>query len=136
MVIIAALSAVAVPRFSGALLHYRADATARRIVAALELARAEAFRTSKSQTVQFVIASNEVRFSEILDPDNSGQSYVFRLDEAPYRARLLSATFGPGSNAVFDPYGEPVNAGTVVFEAGGMQKTIALNATSGKATVQ
>ncbi len=136
MAIIAALSAIAMPRFSGALARYRADATVHRLVADLELARAEALRTSTSQTVRFVIVRNEVQFPQMVDPDDPGQSYVFRLDQVPYRARLLAATFGVGSDAVFDPYGKPANAGTIAFEVGGIQKTIALNVTSGKATVQ
>ena len=136
LAIITVLAAIAVPRYTAAQQNFRADAAARRIVADLGLARSRARSQSNSQTVVFNLATSQYQMPGAPDLKNPANTYTVLLGGAPYQARLVSVDFGGSSQVTFDGYGVPDRGGTLVISAGGVQRTIVLEATSGKANVQ
>jgi prepilin-type N-terminal cleavage/methylation domain-containing protein len=136
LAIVTVLSAMAVPRYVGAQLRYRADAAAQRIVADLAMARSRANTTSASQAVIFTLASSQYQMPGVTDLKNQGSNYTVYLGAAPYQATLVSVDFGGTSQVTFDGYGVPNCGGTVVIKAGDVQRTILLDANSGKAAMQ
>ncbi len=78
------------------------------------------------------------------DPDHPGRDYTVKLLAEPYRTRLNTVSFDGQSELGFDVYGTAVNdhgtpllaAGTIVIESGGIQKTILVDQSSGKAGIQ
>lgn len=136
LAIVAVFAAVAVPKYSQSLARYRADATARRVVADLDRGRAKAASSSQSWVVNIDLAKHELIIPGAGDLDTGTDDYVARLAEAPYEAKIVSANFGGGVAVTFDGFGVPDNGGSVVVKAGGEQRTITLDAQSGKASVQ
>lgn len=136
LAIITVLAAIAVPRYTAAQQNFRAAAAARRLVADLGLARSRARAQSNSQTVVFNLASSQYQMPGVPDLRNPANTYTVLLGGAPYQARLVSVTFGGTSQVTFDGYGMPNCGGTVVLSAGGVQRTVVLDANSGKANVQ
>jgi type IV fimbrial biogenesis protein FimT len=135
LAIIGILSAIAVPRYAASLVNYRLDAAARRIAADLEIARSQALTTSQSQAVVFNVAAGTYQMTGVLALDRRSTNYSVALGSDPYFVKLLSANFGGNSTVTFDAYGGADASGTVVLEAGGIQKTVALDRYTGKATV-
>ena len=136
LAIITVLAAIAVPRYTAAQQNFRADAAARRLVADLGLARSRARSQSNSQTVVFNLASSQYQMPGVADLKDPAKTYTVLLGAAPYQARLVSVDFGGTSQVTFDGYGMPNCGGTVVISAGGVQRTVVLDANSGKANVQ
>lgn len=135
IVIIATLAAIAAPRYGNSVAHYKAEMTARRIVADLSLARSSARAAGASRTVTFIPASNEYRIPDVGSLKDSSADHVVQLADA-HSASLVSASFGGDAVVVFDGYGMPDSGGQVVVQAGSFQKTVVLDADSGKAKVQ
>jgi prepilin-type N-terminal cleavage/methylation domain-containing protein len=136
MAIITVLTAMAVPRYTAAQQHYRADAATQRLVADLAMARSRANSTSTTVTVVFNVASSQYQMPGVPDLKHSTATYTVLLGGEPYKATLVSANFASTSQVTFDGYGVPNCGGTVVVRAGGFQRTITLDANSGKAAWQ
>ena len=136
LAIITVLAAIAVPRYTAAQQNFRADAAARRVVADLGLARSRANTTSTPQTVVFNLASSQYQMPGVQDLKDPANTYTVLLGAAPYQAKLVSVDFGGTSQATFDGYGMPNCGGTVVISAGDVQRTVVLDANSGKAAMQ
>jgi type IV fimbrial biogenesis protein FimT len=134
--IIAILSAIAVPRYVSAQQHYRAEAAAHRVISDLTLARSRANTTSSPQKVVFLVAAGQYEMPGFTDPDRPGQTYTVRLADAPYKASLVTADFGGASEVTFDGYGVPNQGGNITVRAGDYERTVVLNANTGKATAQ
>ncbi len=126
VLIIGILAAVAAPRYLDVLANYRADATIRRIVADLQIAKRRAQQTSTSQTIVFYVSDNRYEITGMSDLDRSSKVYEHRLGEGASQANLVSASFGGNSTLVFDIYGQPSSAGTIVLNTGGSDLTIEL----------
>ena len=90
---------------------------------------------STSQTVQFDVAGNSYRLIGVPDQDRPGVEYAVSLSNEPYRAEIISADFGGDGLVVFDGYGTPDSGGTVIVQWGSIQKTVVLDADTGKANV-
>jgi hypothetical protein len=69
-----------------------------------------------------------------LDPHRS--QYTVDLSARPYGAKLVSVEFGGDSAIEFDGWGLPDSGGTVTLSVGAMQRTISVDAETGKATIQ
>ena len=65
----------------------------------------------------------------------AGASGVVDLSVDPYVATILSADFGDDSVIVFDGFGLPDSGGSVVVQVANHKKTIAVDAQTGKPTV-
>jgi prepilin-type N-terminal cleavage/methylation domain-containing protein len=136
LVLVGVLAAVAAPRFARANANYRADLAARRIAADLAFAQRKARASSKQVTVSFAVATHSYQLVNVSDLDRSSQTYIVKLSAEPYGASLLTADFAGAAQVVFDGYGTPSAAGAVTLRAGGVQRTVTLDAVTGRATVQ
>lgn len=129
--------AIAAPRLTTGMTRYRAEATARRIVADLERARAEAIARSEAVEVVFDFTANSYTVTgvESLDHDSANSTLV--LSEGPYNATLLSA-FDKSLNDLteislqFDGHGKPSRHGKVIVEVNeGDQRQVMIDSASG-----
>jgi prepilin-type N-terminal cleavage/methylation domain-containing protein len=136
LTIIAIIAALAAPRFGNSIALHRVEAAARRIAADLELARSHAIYASVSQQVQFVGGSNPgYTVTGYTDLDHSAQEYVVAKDGDLHGVEAVSVDFGGDLVVIFDMYGLPDSAGTVVIQVGSQSRTITLDADSGEATI-
>lgn len=136
LAILAILVAIAAPRYGTAVARYQAEMAARRVVADLALARSRARISSTQHTVTFSPAADQYQLPGVADLKNSSVDYLVDLSAHPYHADLLSADFGGDATVVFDGYGTPDSSGQIVIEVGDIQKIIALDQDTGKASVQ
>ena len=134
--VIAVAAAIAVPRYTSSLSRYRADMAARRIAADLGLARSRAKVKGATQTVLFTLASDSYTLPGVAGLDRPSDPYTVVVSAEPYKADLVSASFGGSTTASFNGYGAPAAGGSVVVQAGATQKTVLLDAGTGEAKVQ
>lgn len=136
--IISVLGAIAVPRYLAAPSRYCAAAAGQRIVADLMLAQMVAKTSSAGQAVSFNVASNNYQLTGYAGPLGGPvqSNYTISLAADPYKATLVSANFNTTAQVTFDRFGQPDNGGTVVVQCGSLQKTITVDANTGKVTVQ
>lgn len=134
--IIAVIATIAAPRFGMARGRYQVDLAARRIVADLGLAQSHAKSQSAACTVSFSAATETYQLADVSALDGDATDYTVDLTVQPYGADLASANFGGDSDVVFDGWGLPDSAGTVVVTVQSEQRTIVLDAETGKAAVQ
>ncbi len=134
--ILVTISAIVVPRYGTAVARYRADATARRVVADLGFARAMAYETSRIQVVDFKLWSDQVVIPFAAGLDSASSFYVTNLRDEPYRGRLVYASFAGDPIVVFNIYGIPDSGGEVIIGVGNTQRRIVLDADTGEASVQ
>ena len=137
VLIVSIMAAAAVPKYSDSLLRYRADVAARRIAADLATARARTRATSSSQTIAFTVppAGNRYQIAGMKDPNGFTTTYTVDLAVAPYRATLKSVNLGGDTSLVFNGYGIPDSAGTIVVQAGRFTKTITIDPNTGMTTI-
>jgi Tfp pilus assembly protein FimT len=138
IVTLALLAGIAVPRWAGATQHYQADLAARRLANDLTLARARAAYGSTPLTVTFTVgAAGGYQISGMTDPDHpAATSSAVSLASPPYRVTVTSASFAGAAQVTFDGYGTPSQGGSVVLTAGSLTRTVSVDATSGKVTIQ
>ena len=136
LAIIGVLAAIAAPRYGAAIARYRADLSARRVVADLELARSNAYQTSQSRTVTFDLSANEASIPGLEGLKGMSYSYITRFGQQPYQAQLIYADFGGDAEVIFDGWGLPDTDGQVILQVGDITKTVSLDEDTGKATVQ
>lgn len=137
VLILSIVAAAAAPRFADAIHRSRGNSAAGRIKSDLEWARQHALSTSSSQTIQFDAIAHNYRILSFKHLNNSGAPYVVELDDSPYDAELVSAEFGSvgETEVTFDLYGQPDNTGTIIVRSGGYQRTIIIEAETGKVTI-
>jgi prepilin-type N-terminal cleavage/methylation domain-containing protein len=136
LAVLAVVTAIAMPRFGSAIGRYRADLAVRRVVADLNFARARAVSRSTSQTVSFDASLHRYWLVDMADPDRQSRAYGVELARPPYEANFVKLDLGDDFAIVFDGYGVPDRAGTIVLGVGGIRKVIAIEAGSGAVTVQ
>ncbi len=138
--VMALLSATAASKYSSALSNFGVDALARRVAADLAYAQSIARRSGSAQAVTFDTVNNQYQLVGLTDPDHPGTSYIVSTKAEPYRGSLASLALTVGAATVtqinFDKYGFPDAGGNIVVQVGSVQKTVTLNATSGKTTIQ
>ena len=132
---IAVLAAIAIPRYANATARYRADAAARRVVADLTLAQNRAVTRNVGQVVAFSATGYELQ--GMADPSRPTVPYRVDLTADPYGAKLVSPTFGAATVVTFTAYGTPDIDAALEFKlaVGGHQRTVTLDAGSGRAKV-
>jgi prepilin-type N-terminal cleavage/methylation domain-containing protein len=136
VLIIGILTAMATPKFAASLKRAQADAACLRVKADLNLARQTAISRSTTQSVQFIANSAVYTLPGIADLDNPAlAAYSVNLAEGEYRAVVTAASFGAGATVQFDRYGQAIDGGSVTISAGGIMKTISVDATSGAVTI-
>jgi prepilin-type N-terminal cleavage/methylation domain-containing protein len=128
------IAAMAAPRYATSANRYHLDAAARRVAADLALAQAQARASSKGLTVTFYTSSSTYQVPGVVPLDRRPGTYTVDLKADPYAATIVSASFGGQPTLTFDMYGGVSSGGSVVVQAGGTQKTITVDANTGKAS--
>ena len=134
--IITIVSAIAIPRWTGALQHYQLSMAAQRVTADIALAKSHANSSSASVSITFNVVTGTYTISGMNDPDHPANAYTVNLTEAPYKATLTSATFGGATQLTFDGYGTPAQGGTLVLTVGNSHQTITVDGSSGRTVIQ
>ena len=135
VMIIGIASAIAVPRFAGAMRDVQLEAAGKRVAADLRYARQYAKTKGTTQSVVFTPASDSYTLPGVNDIDHPSQAFAVDLTLGEYPATIVSASFGSGGTTiVFDMYGRPDNGGTVTVGLGSDQQVITVDGTTGKVT--
>ncbi|MEK7731058.1 MAG: GspH/FimT family pseudopilin [Planctomycetota bacterium] len=132
MVILAIFGMIAVPRYAGFVANQQLEGAARRLTADLSLAQRQARRSSASQTVTFDVAQSRYSLVGMNHPDHPDQPFEIRVGDEPYRARIVSASFGVDTQLVYDGFGTPDSGGQVVIAVGAYQQTISVDTGTGR----
>jgi Tfp pilus assembly protein PilE len=138
LLVLGVMSAVAAPRFAQMLGRYRVESAAGRVRADLEYARQQARTHGQSRTIVFDPKTHVYELADMDHPDRPGAKYVVNLSESPGGVSLESATFGGGNspNVTFDLYGRADGSGTVVLSAGAWQRSVRVDGTTGRVTIE
>ena len=136
LTIVVVVAAIAIPRYSNWQFRYRADAAAKRIEADLNLARKRAQASSSSQFIVFDTDAETYNMPGSPDIDGRGPDYEVDLSRSPYNAALVEVDFGGSANLMFDGYGSPSSAGTIVVRSGDITKTITLYAGTAEIVIE
>ena len=135
LAIVAIFTAVAAPRYGRASGRYRADLAARRIIADLRLAQSSAKAASSTRTVSFSTATDQYVLSNVPALDGPSSNYTVILSGQPYKADLTNVSFS-GSQVTFNGWGLPDKGGTVALSVGAEQRTVAVDAATGRISLQ
>ncbi len=137
VLVLGILTAAAVPKYADTLVRMRLDAAARRIAADLATARARARATSSSQTITFTLppAGSRYEIAGMSDPDRPSATYGANLAEAPYQITLGTVDLGGDAALIYNGYGIPDSAGTIVIQAGRYARRITVDPDTGIAVV-
>jgi prepilin-type N-terminal cleavage/methylation domain-containing protein len=137
VLIIGILAAIATPNWAAVLSKYRADAAAQRIVTDLGRTQSLAYSTSTTKTLTLDVTQSSYQILGLRGLDRASSTYTVDLTAEPYCSTLVSASFGGAALISFDGYGQPtVAGGTVVVACGSQQRTVTVDATTGKASYQ
>ena len=136
VLIMGIMAAVAAPRYRDSLAHFRTEAAARRIAADLMRATQHAEANETAQQVEFSLPSNFYSLEGYSDPDHPSTVYKVSLSKTGHPAKLVACDFGGDCFVTFDMYGKPQNAGSVVVQSGNRQKTVRVNGTTGRVTIE
>jgi prepilin-type N-terminal cleavage/methylation domain-containing protein len=134
--ILVIISSVGYRVYGTSLTRYRADAAARRVANDLNLAQSRAYSRSAAQSVVFDVPASSYQITGMNDINQPTQPYVVQLSGQPYYATINSASFAGSPIAAFDVYGMPASPGTIVVTVGATTRTITVDQSSGRATVQ
>lgn len=134
--ILAIVSAIAIPRYGCAATRYQVDLAARRVAADLRQAQAHAKTTGASCTIVFSVATGSYCLMNVPSLDRSPGDYTVDLMAEPYRASLVSASFNTTSQVVFNGWGLPDNAGSVIVAVGTQQRTVTVDVQTGHISIQ
>lgn len=129
LAIVAIAATTAGLRLSSTLVRYRLDSAASRLVADMSAARQAAMNTSTPRGVLFTPATDTYTLASMHPVLRWTNRTNVRIADAPYSAKIDSANFGGAQQAVFDGYGSPVSAGTVVLRVGRSTRTVRVEAT-------
>ncbi len=132
LVILGTIGMIALPRYAGFAANQNLEAAARKVTADLLLAQRQARRTSASQTVTFSVLQNKYQLVGMNHPDHPSQPFEITLGDEPYRARILSASFGSSTQITYDGFGKPNFGGQIVIAVGAYQKTVSVDGGTGK----
>ncbi len=136
MAVIVIVAAIATPRYANALVRYRAEAAARRIIADIGLAQRTAKTTSSSRTIIFDTINHAYSIANVRELDGPSMTYVVTLREPPYLAQIASVDLGGDAQLTFDGFGIPDSGGFVIVQAGDYQYTVVVDPETGAGEVQ
>jgi prepilin-type N-terminal cleavage/methylation domain-containing protein len=135
LLILAMVSATALPRFAHVRRQHRFDLVSRRLVADLRKTRAQAIRAKANYTVLFTpLLQRYEMFRGTLQEPTTQDLATVQLDETPYKGiRLIDADFAGAQGVTFNRLGLPSAAGTVILNDGWHEATITVSASTGLA---
>ena len=135
MALIAIIAALAAPRWVKATQHYAADLAAQRVAGDIALAQSRANFSSTSVTISFA-TPGRYQISGMSDPNKPSQTYTVDLTASPYTAALSNINFGGTTSLTFDGYGVPKQSGSLLVSVAGWSRTVSVDGTSGKVSIQ
>ncbi|MGE0607927.1 MAG: GspH/FimT family pseudopilin [Pirellulales bacterium] len=136
VLIIGIAAAAGTPMYLASINRYRTDAAASRIASDLAYAKRQALANSADAVITFSPSTETYAATNMQSLDRTATNFTVNLSQEPYQVDLVSANFGGSQSVTFNRYGAPSAAGLVVVGGNGYQKTITVNATSGRATIQ
>ena len=136
VMIIGVFGAIAIPRYANSLTRYRADATARRVVADLALAQSAAKQSASQRQVAFNAVNHSYQIQNVKALDSNAPFYDVDLTQSPYAAQIDSVNFGGDAVLIFDGHGVPDSTGSVQIHVGSEVRQINIDADTGEATIQ
>ena len=107
-----------------------------RVIADIALARSSARASGKGLVMNFASPANGYTLVGLSAPDGRTGDSAVSLAADPYKVLISSATFGNDTSAKFTRYGTPEAGGTIVVSSGAYQKTILVDAVTGRAEAQ
>jgi prepilin-type N-terminal cleavage/methylation domain-containing protein len=128
LVLTAVIATIGLPRYAGALRNFRCIQAATRVMADLAAAQWAARSTSTSTGVTVTF--------DLPNAAYAAPGVAVSVSDPPYNATLLAASFNGAAAVTFDRYGQPSSGGTVVVAVGASQRTVTVDANTGKASVQ
>ncbi len=135
LIIISITALLAAPRYANILAEQRATSAANRIAMDLAMAQRRAKFSSTTQSFDFNLLGDFYSIGGMQDPDHPANPYVILLADEPYLAEFVSVDFGGDAKLIFDGYGVPDTAGSVVIRSGTREKEILLKAQTGRVVV-
>lgn len=138
IVVIAIVSAIAIPRYAGAVNRYRVEMAAKRVAADFSLARNAARSSGLGQSIDFTTPRNGYTMPGLAAPDGRAGDYIVKLGDEPYKVSLGTVTIGStgATSLQFTRYGYPTAAASVVVTSSGYSRTIYVDGTTGRTEVR
>jgi len=137
MVILAILSAIAIPRFAAAAQNGTADLAARRLAADLRLAQAQAIQAQQQQSVVIDADGGSYTMVGMAHPDHPARPFVVLLGEPPYNGvRITAVNLGGPRILTFDRFGSPSAPGTITVTAANRTRSVRVSAGAGRISVE
>jgi Tfp pilus assembly protein FimT len=138
IVAIAIVSAIAIPRYAGAVNRYRVEMAAKRVAADFGLARNAARTSGLGQAIEFGTPINGYTMAGLAAADGRTGDYIVKLGDEPYKVSLGTVTIGSAgaTSFQFTRYGYPTAAASVVVTSSGYSKTIYVDGTTGRTEVR
>ena len=135
LAILGAIAGIAVPRLGNANLHYRAESAAWRIAANLASARQQARISGARYKVAFDLSTH--KYSILSRSEDGSYDLIEEVDLSlePYGVLIIAVDFEDHTDIKFDGFGVPNRGGIIVIQAGTHQKTITVDASSGRTTI-
>lgn len=127
LTVVVVLAAIAMPRYTASLAHFRLDSAAKRIQADMTWARESAKSASAPRSITFDPGNNRYTLDGVTDPDNPLAPYLVRLGAAPYHVELVSADFGGELRLSYNGFGVPGSGGSVVVRVGRFVRIVTLD---------
>lgn len=133
--ILVTFAGLAIPRYGDAVFRHQADLAARRVVTDLRQAQSYAKTTSSTCTVSYYVDTEQYQLTNVPSFDGQPGDYIVDLSVDPYHAKLTSADFGGATQVIFNGWGLPNSAGTVIIEVGSEQRTVVVDGETGEVTI-
>jgi type II secretion system protein H len=134
--LVAIVSAVAAPRYAASASNYRSASAAKRLAADLEMARQMARFNGTTVTVTFSASAHQYDMTGVRSLTANSNTYTVYLLREPYRTSFTTLDLGGDTTLVFDRYGVPDSAFSIVLGAGGFSKTVSMARYDTKIAVQ
>ncbi|MCA9075622.1 MAG: GspH/FimT family pseudopilin [Planctomycetaceae bacterium] len=137
------LSAVAAPKFAGALSGYQVETAAQQIAADLNYARKHAIQRSADFTVTFTVSPAQYELEGISSLNSDSQSFLIVLTDEGYDVTFTSVDIDGEFDVTFNEYGMPftgspqtaVVSGQIVVRSGSDIRTVSIDPDTGRAEV-
>ncbi|MBS0197535.1 MAG: prepilin-type N-terminal cleavage/methylation domain-containing protein [Planctomycetes bacterium] len=134
--ILGVVSLMAAPRYASAMACQRLDAAAWRLASDIGVVRATARAKGTNVSIDFDVASASYSAPLVLGLDRRGSTLSASLGGEPYLVSIKTADFGGAARLVFNGYGAPVAAGSVVLRGDAGVRTITVAAVTGSVSVK
>ncbi len=141
LILVAIVSAVAIPALNSSLNEMKLDGAAREVVSALRYVQSLSIKEGALYGVQVDVNNDKFRCYENIP----GNVILHPVEKKPFEVNFTGAGHLQGVDIIsttfltnkvtFNDLGEPSDSGSVILGYGGLQKTVNVTAPIGKVTV-